>query len=272
MTDAEIQAFQDYRANYRSILASWMDAQGVDAVVFPGELSDIHLNDSIQPSFGRLDPQASAAGVPTVIFPAGVNDHGQPINLQLEGRAYSDPTLVGYAYAFEAKANGQVLPTAVTPKLTYQPGVETVNPVAAITPAPTPVSTPVPGSPAPISEGTTPTYTLPPSPSASTGFRKLTVISRKPVAGRKGAFKVVLGCASQAKKCTGELTVKRGGGTVLSKPVTIGAGRTVTVKVIPSKPQVKKIKKGKKLSFRITVAGTSSTHDAKATTVTIQPH
>ena len=42
-----------------------MDAQGVDAVVFPGQLSDIHLNDSIQPSFGRRDPQASAAGVPT---------------------------------------------------------------------------------------------------------------------------------------------------------------------------------------------------------------
>ena len=72
-----------------------MDAQGVDAVVFPGQLSDIHLNDSIQPSFGRRDPQASAAGVPTVIFPAGVNDHGQPINLQLQGKAFDDVKLLG---------------------------------------------------------------------------------------------------------------------------------------------------------------------------------
>ena len=59
------------RALPRGSSAAWMDAQGVDAVVFPGQLVDIHLNDSIQPSFGRRDPQASAAGVPTVIFPAG---------------------------------------------------------------------------------------------------------------------------------------------------------------------------------------------------------
>jgi amidase len=118
MTLAQTQAFQAARANYRIALGQWMDAQGVDAVVFPGELSDIHLNDSIQPSFGRRDPQASAAGVPTVIFPAGVNDHGQPINLQLEGREFSDPQLLGYAYAFEAKANGQISPT-ITPALPF---------------------------------------------------------------------------------------------------------------------------------------------------------
>ena len=89
------QAFQTARANYRVALAAWMDAQGVDAVVFPGQLSDIHLNDSIQPSFGRRDPQASAAGVPNVIFPAGVNDHGQPINLQLQGKEFDDLKLLG---------------------------------------------------------------------------------------------------------------------------------------------------------------------------------
>jgi amidase len=119
MTAAQSQAFQTARANYRTALGQWMDQQGVDAVVFPGQLSDIHLNDSIQPSFGRRDPQASAAGVPTVIFPAGVNDHGQPINLQLEGREFSDPALLGYAYAFEAKANGHVLPVATTPALPF---------------------------------------------------------------------------------------------------------------------------------------------------------
>ena len=95
-----------------------MDAQGVDAVVFPGQLSDIHLNDSIQPSFGRRDPQASAAGVPNVIFPAGVNDHGQPINLQLQGKEFDDLKLLGMAYAFEAKANGHV-ESSLSPKLPF---------------------------------------------------------------------------------------------------------------------------------------------------------
>ena len=44
--------------------------------------------------------------MPTVIFPAGVNDHGQPINLQLQGKAFDDLKLLGMAYAFEAKATG----------------------------------------------------------------------------------------------------------------------------------------------------------------------
>ena len=68
---------------------------------------DIHLNDSIQPSASAgATRRRSAAGVPTVIFPAGVNDHGQPINLQLQGKEFDDDKLLGMAYAFEAKANG----------------------------------------------------------------------------------------------------------------------------------------------------------------------
>ena len=43
-----------------------------------------------------------------MIFPAGVNDHGQPINLQLQGKEFDDLKLLGFAYAFEAKANGHV--------------------------------------------------------------------------------------------------------------------------------------------------------------------
>jgi amidase len=118
MTPEQVAGFQAARAAYRGQLAAWMDSQGVDAVVFPGQLSDIHLNDSIQPSFGRRDPQASAAGVPTVIFPAGVNDHGQPINLQLQGKAFDDLKLLGMAYAFEAKASGHVQPS-IAPVLPF---------------------------------------------------------------------------------------------------------------------------------------------------------
>jgi amidase len=58
--------------------------------------------------------------VPNVIFPAGVNDHGQPINLQLQGKEFDDLKLMGFAYAFEAKANGRVAPpTDVTPVLPF---------------------------------------------------------------------------------------------------------------------------------------------------------
>ena len=66
----------------------------VDAVVYPGLLSDISLNDG----GGGTGKAASAAatrpgaanGIPTLAFPAGMNDHGQPINIQLLGRAWDD--------------------------------------------------------------------------------------------------------------------------------------------------------------------------------------
>ena len=96
----------------RPTTKTWLDTagaddKGVDAVVYPGLLSDISLNDGGggKSSFGRRDTPGAGPGVPTVVFPAGRNDHGQPINLQLLGRAWDDDKLVGMAYAFEQLAD-----------------------------------------------------------------------------------------------------------------------------------------------------------------------
>jgi amidase len=132
MTAAEIQAFRDYRRGRQATAKIWMDTAGadglgVDAVVYPGLLSDISLNDGggNKASFGRRDTPSAANGIPTVVFPAGYNDHGQPIDLQLLGRAWDDDKLVAMAYAFErfanAAGNGHVEPGTVPP-LEYQPG------------------------------------------------------------------------------------------------------------------------------------------------------
>ena len=125
MSEASIDEFVNYRRAYQKKLAEWMAEEGVNAVVFAGEQSTIHLNDSNEPSFARetsqglrLDPQSSNAGVPTAIFPAGVNPVGQPDNLQLEGPDYSDPELLGMAYAFERVAHGQQ-ETRYAPALKY---------------------------------------------------------------------------------------------------------------------------------------------------------
>ena len=115
MTEADLRGFEQWRAQYRAQLAGWMDAHGVDAVLYPTHLSGIHLNDSIIPSFGRRDPQSSAAGVPTVIFPAGVNSQGQPIGFQLQGKEFQDAELMGFAYAFDRIADGRVLPQISPP-------------------------------------------------------------------------------------------------------------------------------------------------------------
>ena len=52
-------------------------------------------------AFGRRDTPSAANGVPTIAVPAGMNDRGQPVNIQFMGRAWDDGRLVGFAYAFE---------------------------------------------------------------------------------------------------------------------------------------------------------------------------
>src|SRR5262249_53251030 len=124
MSAAEIQAKRDYRVQRQSVVKAWMDTagadhRGVDAIVYPGLLSEISVNDGGggRASFGRRDTPSAANGVPTVVFPAGFDDHRQPINLQLLGRAWDDATLVGLAFAFEhyaeAASHGHVAPTTV---------------------------------------------------------------------------------------------------------------------------------------------------------------
>ncbi len=112
MTPEELTARRAYRVAYKANAKTWLDTAGadnlgVDAVVYPGLLSDITLNDGGggKASFGRRDTPGAGPGIPTVVFPAGYNDHGQPINLQLLGRAWDDDKLVGMAYAFEQLAS-----------------------------------------------------------------------------------------------------------------------------------------------------------------------
>jgi amidase len=112
LTPAQVQEWRDYRRGRQKTAAQWMDTAAVDhlpvdAVVYPGLLSDISLNDGggSKNSFGRRDTPSAANGIPSLAFPAGFNNHGQPINIQLMGRAWDDDKLVGMAFAFEELAN-----------------------------------------------------------------------------------------------------------------------------------------------------------------------
>jgi amidase len=112
LSAAELQAWRDYRRGRQKTAGQWMDtatADGkpVDAVVYPGLLSDISVNDGggSKSSFGRRDTPSASNGIPTVVFPVGYDDRGQPINVQLLGRAWDDDKLVGMAYAFELVAD-----------------------------------------------------------------------------------------------------------------------------------------------------------------------
>lgn len=247
-TDQQQRDFEAWRAQYRGVLGSWMDDNGVDAVLYPEGLSDIHLNDSTGNSFGRLDPQSSASGVPTAIFPAGTNANGTPIGFQLQGKAYQDAELLGFVYAFKTIREGRVLP-AVLPALEYDADaipspVEPLEPVDPVEPTPVPSVRP-------------------------------TVLSRTvsaKVAGTRPARATLsLGCASAAVACTGQVRVTLGGKRLAVKTVRIGAGaqRQVTVKLPRSAKR--KLLRGKRVVLAVTFTGTGATKSlTKATRVKVR--
>lgn len=231
MSDKSIEEFVNYRQAYQARLAKWMEDEGVDAVVFAGEPSTIHLNDGNESTFARetstglrLDPQASNAGVPTAIFPAGTNPVGSPDNLQLEGPAYSDPELLGMAYAFELQANGH-RETKYAPALSYVPDSVT-PPQVVVQPAP-------------------PSTTEAPKPTEPTTNTEKVVPVARLVGGltfHKGKLEATIACTGTTGSCHVILQV---GGTA-KKPamqvaVTVAAGKQETVTVKATKALRKQI-------------------------------
>jgi amidase len=230
LTADQVAAERAYRVTKQQTLTAWMDGagadhKGVDAVVYPGLLSDISLNDGGggKSSFGRSDTPSATFGSPTVIFPAGYNDHGQPINLQLLGRAWDDPKLVGMAYAFEhyaeADGKGHQEPTTA-PKLTYAPGAEpqtiTVPTPVPSDPAPAPPPTVVTVAPKPVAVS----FSVPSTGSVASGVAKLAL---------RNTSKVTVGGTVTLK---GKVSGKKAAVTFGKVSFSVGAGKRETVRIV----------------------------------------
>jgi amidase len=261
LTAGQLADERAYRVLKQQALAQWMssagaDGKGVDAVVYPGLLSDISLNDGGggKSSFGRRDTPSATFGSPTVIFPAGYNDHGQPINLQLLGRAWDDPKLVGMAYAFEHYAevdgNGHQEPTTA-PKLTYAPGAEpqtiTVQTPVPSAPAPEPPAVVVAPKPVAVS------FSVPATGSVASGVAKLTV---------RNTSKVTVSGTVTLK---GKVSGKKSAVTFGKVSFSVGAGKRETVRIVLG-PSARKALRG---HTRFSVAATYALLNATGGTRTI---
>ncbi|MDI4649629.1 amidase family protein [Cohnella hashimotonis] len=151
MTEQAVQDYIKYRTDYKEVIKGWMDANGVDAVVYAGFISDVYNNDAAasQLSSDRgTGVLTSNVGLPTVVVPVGTNDSGYSISMQLVGRAWDDAKVLGMGYALEQQTKARLLSSFV-PALPYVSS----NPGPIIDNGPTP---PVKEEPVTPPETTTP--------------------------------------------------------------------------------------------------------------------
>ncbi len=87
-----------------------MDAHRLDAIVGPtggpAWVTDLVNGDHFG---GSSSGYAAVAGYPNVTVPAGAV-HGLPVGLSFFGRAWSEPTLIRIAYAFEQATRARIVP------------------------------------------------------------------------------------------------------------------------------------------------------------------
>ncbi|MCW2666491.1 MAG: hypothetical protein JWN57_1453 [Frankiales bacterium] len=106
---------------------------------------------------------ASLSGYPAALVPGGTNAAGISVGLALQGAAFTEPRLLGYAYAFEQAAQARTTP-ALTPRLASTPSA---TPTVTATPSATPTAT--------TTCGTKPVLTLSSTTMSATGATGVSV-------------------------------------------------------------------------------------------------
>ena len=116
------EAVKSLEAQRKRDLEDWMTEHKLDVVAFPAQ-GDVGLADlefSLESTKHSLQNGVKYSngnrairhlGVPTVSVPMGVLEgKGMPVNITFAGRAYEDPKLLEYAYAFEQATKRRLSP------------------------------------------------------------------------------------------------------------------------------------------------------------------
>jgi Asp-tRNA(Asn)/Glu-tRNA(Gln) amidotransferase A subunit family amidase len=113
-------AGDDYRSRFtarealgRAVLAA-MDANKLDALVYPTVRRVAPLAGTGQ--LGSNAALSAQTGFPSITVPAGFTPGGLPVGVEMLGRPFGEPTLLGLAYAYERATNHR-RPPGTTPPL-----------------------------------------------------------------------------------------------------------------------------------------------------------
>ena len=111
----------------------------IDAALLEGDVDAIVAAGPANANIG------AAAGYPTVIVPAGYAAEVRPQGVSFLGPAWSEPQLIGFAYAYEQATQRRQAPTTINPDLVA--GVSCTTPPATAAPRPrVPTREPLPAT------------------------------------------------------------------------------------------------------------------------------
>jgi Asp-tRNA(Asn)/Glu-tRNA(Gln) amidotransferase A subunit family amidase len=99
LTSGEYKARQAARKELSESIARLMDENRLDCLAYP-------VMRRIAPLLGGTQAGSNAAlsaqtGFPAIVVPAGFTAGGFPVGIELLGRAFAEPTILGLAFAFE---------------------------------------------------------------------------------------------------------------------------------------------------------------------------
>ena len=107
----------------RDIILDIMDSNNLDALVYPARRCPAYpLPFVVDPVYICKDGLAASefaniTGFPEINVPTGFTEDGLPISMSFFGRAYSEPILLGFTYAYEQATQFRRPPIATPPLL-----------------------------------------------------------------------------------------------------------------------------------------------------------
>ena len=110
------KAEAEYREAFRAAVAKTMDAQGIDAFVYPTWSNPPRLIGDLNTPHGDNSQVFSpATGWPAVNVPMGYTRGTLPIGITFFGKAWSEPALIALAYSYEQATHHRRPPVSTPP-------------------------------------------------------------------------------------------------------------------------------------------------------------